>query len=460
MTYRSRRQSGRGRGKRFLLITLLLMITGGGVGAFVLFFEGHTPTAQFEDASDFIGKKSRIGYKVEDRGSGISSINVTASQDGIVVPIHTLNFPRTTYKGTVGPLIENQTIDIDPKKIGFKDGPMTLTLEAADFSMRGWFTGNRVTITKEVTIDTVAPKIHLLHGEKYLSNGGTGIAIYKVTDKEATHGVEINGHFNAGYLLDSGRDDTFISYFALPYNAESIESIQVVAKDKAGNRSVFPFSTQFKPAKQRSDVINVGNNFLNKKIPEFQQYYPEMQGEHIDKYLYANSVVRKNNNEKIHNLCQNPAKTRYWKGQFKRMAGSSRAGFADHRTYKYLGEPIDHQVHLGMDIASTRRAEVRAANDGIVVFGDYLGIYGNMVLIDHGQGVFSLYSHLSQINVHPGDTVSQETVIGLTGTTGMAGGDHLHFSMLINGIFVTPKEWWDQHWIDVTIEEPIVDSKF
>jgi murein DD-endopeptidase MepM/ murein hydrolase activator NlpD len=112
-----------------------------------------------------------------------------------------------------------------------------------------------------------------------------------------------------------------------------------------------------------------------------------------------------------------------------------------------------------MDIASTSKADVRAANRGQVVFADYLGIYGNMVLVDHGQGVFSLYSHLSKINVGPGDMVDQQTVLGLTGTTGMAGGDHLHFSMLVNGVFVTPKEWWDQHWIDVTIQQPITEAK-
>ncbi len=151
---------------------------------------------------------------------------------------------------------------------------------------------------------------------------------------------------------------------------------------------------------------------------------------------------------------------RLWEGKFLRMAGSSRAGFADYRTYFYKSKAIDNQVHLGMDIASTRRAEVKAANRGEVIFADYLGIYGNMVMLDHGQGVFSLYSHLSEINVAPGDKVKQKAVLGLTGTTGMAGGDHLHFSMLVNGIFVMPKEWWDQHWIDVTIAEPITDSKF
>lgn len=457
MTLRRRRQP---RGKRYLLITLLLILLVGGVGGFVLFFEGNIPLADFNQTGDFIGKKGNIKYNVTDKGSGIHNISVTASQTGVQKTIHSISFPRTSYNGAVGPLSDSQSITFDPIKMGFKDGPMTVSLTVSDFSFRGWFQGNKVTVTKEVTIDTIAPKIHLLHGEKYLSPGGTGIAIYKVKDKDATHGVEINGHFNAGSPLDASRDDTFISYFALPYDAEDIENLKITAVDKAGNSSVFPFSTTFKQAKQKNDIINVGDGFLNKKIPEFQQYYPEMQGEYIDKYLYANSDVRKQNNAKIFELCNAPSQERLWSGKFSRMAGSSRAGFADHRTYKYKGKAVDYQVHLGMDIASTRRADVKSANKGIVKFSDYLGIYGNMVLVDHGQGVFSLYSHLSQINVNPGDNVDKNTVLGLTGTTGMAGGDHLHFSMLVHGIFVTPKEWWDQHWIEVTIEEPITDSKF
>ena len=457
MALRKKRQP---RGKRFLLITLLLLLIAGGVGGFVLFFEGNIPVADFKKTSDYIGKKGIISFQVTDKGSGIHDIMVTASQEGLVKTIHSISFPRTSYNGAVGPLTDSQSIAFDPIKMGFKDGPMTVSITVSDFSFRGWFQGNKATVTKKVTIDTIAPKIHLLHGEKYLSSGGSGIAIYKVKDKEATHGVEINGNFNPGFLLDTARDDTFISYFALPYDAEDIENLKIVAVDKAGNSSVFPFSTTFKHAKQNEDTINIGDGFLNKKIPEFQQYYPEMHGEFIDKYLYANSNVRKQNNGKIHDLCKNPNPERLWTGQFLRMAGSSRAGFADHRTYKYKGNAVDHQVHLGMDIASTKRADVKSANNGVVIFADYLGIYGNMVLIDHGQGVFSLYSHLSQINVNPGDSVDQKTVLGLTGTTGMAGGDHLHFSMLIHGIFVTPKEWWDQHWIEVTIEEPITDSKF
>ncbi|NNK93205.1 MAG: M23 family metallopeptidase, partial [Desulfobacterales bacterium] len=197
-----------------------------------------------------------------------------------------------------------------------------------------------------------------------------------------------------------------------------------------------------------------------KKIPEFEQYYPKMSGELIDKYLYTNNIVRQENNKKISDLCKNPHPERLWNDRFLRMPGSSRAGYADHRTYYYQSQSIDKQVHLGIDIASTKNADVKASARGIVVYADYLGIYGNMVLLDHGHGVFSLYSHLSQINVSPQDALEQGVVLGLTGTSGMAGGDHLHFSILVNGIFVTPKEWWDQHWLDVTIEEPLVDSRF
>jgi murein DD-endopeptidase MepM/ murein hydrolase activator NlpD len=108
-----------------------------------------------------------------------------------------------------------------------------------------------------------------------------------------------------------------------------------------------------------------------------------------------------------------------------------------------------------VDIASTARAEIRAANRGKVVFAQYLGIYGNVVIIDHGQGIASLYSHLSSIETSVGTLVEKDQPIGRSGTSGMAGGDHLHFSMLIHGIFVTPIEWWDQNWINVTIKSAL-----
>ncbi len=448
------------KGSHFILTSFFFILLIAGAAIFILFFEGGKPVININQPTDYIGKSGEIAYVVSDTQSGIHTITVWGIQGDVTKMLHSEIFPRTKYTGAVGPLKVNRSITVAVENEGFHDGPMTIMIEANDFSMRGWFTGNKAVTKKQVIVDTVPPKIQILHSEHYISAGGTGIAVYRLSDKDIRHGVELNGKFNPGFPLNDGRDDTYISYFGLPYDAEKIETSDIIATDMAGNETSIPFSPVYTHAIQKHDTITISDGFLDKKIPEFQQYYPDMQGKAIDKYLYANTTIRKQNNQKISDLCNKPQPKRYWKGRFLRMPGSARAGYADHRTYYYNGKAIDQEVHLGMDIASTARAEARAANNGKVVYADYLGIYGNMVMIDHGQGVFSLYSHLSQINVAPGEMVKQNSVIGLTGTTGMAGGDHLHFSMLINGIFVTPKEWWDPHWITVTIEEPITDSKF
>lgn len=458
MAFINRRQNSKS--KRFFLTAFILLAVIAGGACFYLFFEGEKPQANLADTGDFLGRNGVVKYVATDKVSGLKTITITAEQGGITKLLFEKVNPRSKYINPVGPTEKSAQISFDAIQEGFKDGPMLLTVEVTDFSLRDWLRGNKAVVTKEVTIDTSPPKIQVLHTERYLSPGGSGIAIYKLSDSTSTHGVYVNGKQHQGFLVGDGRDDTYISYFALPYNADKFDELNITAIDKAKNKAVVPFSTVLKKIRFKRDTINVGDGFLGRKIPEFQQYYPDMQGDYLEKYLYANSTIRKQNNKKISDLCASTSPRRLWNGHFLRMAGSSRAGFADHRTYRYRGKEVDNQVHLGMDIASTRRAEVKAANKGKVVFCDYLGIYGNMILLDHGQGVFSLYSHLSQINVARDETVEQGAVIGLTGTTGMAGGDHLHFSMLVNGVFVTPKEWWDKQWISVTIEEPIIDSKF
>jgi murein DD-endopeptidase MepM/ murein hydrolase activator NlpD len=453
-------RSKKSRGKSFVFTSLLVILTVVAVGGFVLFFEGDKPVVSLEGTGEYLGRTGQISLAAVDTSSGIKSITVWAEQKDVKKALFTVVNPRTRYTGAVGPREVRENISIDTAKEGFADGELKITVEVRDFSFRGWFQGNRTVITKTVMVDTVPPHIQILHSEKYIIPGGSGIAIYRLTGADSRHGVVLNDYFNPGFLVGDGREDVFICYFGVPYNTEKINDLYLLATDKAGNSSKVAFTVNLQAPQQKKDDINVSDGFLEAKIPEFQQHYPEMSGENIDKYLIANSTVRDENNKKISQLCANPDPKRYWQGSFNRMPGSPRAGFADHRSYFYKGQLIDKQVHLGVDIASTQHAEVRAANKGRVIYAAYLGIYGNMVMVDHGQGVFSLYSHLSQITVSVDTMVDQATVIGLTGTTGMAGGDHLHFSMVVNGVFVTPKEWWDKHWISVTIEEPLVDSKF
>ena len=137
-----------------------------------------------------------------------------------------------------------------------------------------------------------------------------------------------------------------------------------------------------------------------------------------------------------------------WSRPFLQQPNSTvESNFADVRNYFYQGKQIDQQVHLGYDLAITQHVGVMAANDGRVVYAAPLGIYGNCIVLDHGYGLQSIYGHLSEIAVHEGDMVKRGQVMGKSGQTGLAGGDHIHFSMQLDGVQIDPKEWWDAHWI-------------
>jgi murein DD-endopeptidase MepM/ murein hydrolase activator NlpD len=294
-----------------------------------------------------------------------------------------------------------------------------------------------------------------------VSPGGSGMVVYKIDDTVAKHGLTVNGHFNPGFPVSDEQNDRYIAFFGLPFDTENIDKAVVNATDMAGNAGDAAFGMILKKKNFKQDQINISDNFLNLKIPEFAHEYPQLSGSLVDKFVYVNSRIREENYQAIVAATANPSPLRLWQGPFERMARSSRmAGFAEYRTYYYNNDEIDKQVHLGIDLASTKRAEVKAANRGNVAFADYLGIYGNTIILDHGQGIFSLYSHLSEIGVAVGELKEKGATIGLSGTSGMAGGDHLHFSILVNGIFVTPVEWWDQQWLQLNIDDILDGSKW
>jgi murein DD-endopeptidase MepM/ murein hydrolase activator NlpD len=187
-------------------------------------------------------------------------------------------------------------------------------------------------------------------------------------------------------------------------------------------------------------------------VPPILQNSPELAvadpGNYLDAYLAINRELRRMNNETISRLALETSPEILWRGPFKQLINTAvEAGFADQRTYVYNGSDVDHQTHLGFDLASTAAAPVLAANRGRVVHAGWLGIYGNCVILDHGMGLQSLYAHLSSISVSQGQLVESEAELGRSGATGLAGGDHLHFTMLQSGNAITPIDWWSAQWV-------------
>jgi murein DD-endopeptidase MepM/ murein hydrolase activator NlpD len=199
-------------------------------------------------------------------------------------------------------------------------------------------------------------------------------------------------------------------------------------------------------------------------VPAIGSHTPDLpvstSGEDLlTSFLRINGDLRRKNAETLAALARKSAPEMLWKDNFQQLGNSQvEAKFADHRTYVYQGKEVDQQVHLGFDLAVTANVPVVAAQRGVVVHADYLGIYGNCVVIDHGLGVQSLYGHLSSMDVKPGDRVEKGQTIGRSGMTGLAGGDHLHFTMMVNGRPVNPVEWWDTKWMQDRVLRKITEA--
>jgi murein DD-endopeptidase MepM/ murein hydrolase activator NlpD len=228
-----------------------------------------------------------------------------------------------------------------------------------------------------------------------------------------------------------------------------------MARDQAGNETVNGIPALIMKRKFRSDTMILSDTFLGQKMPEFQASVPLLRGKTpLETFTYVNTQLRADNFQTILSVCKKTEARQLWQDTFLRMKNAApMALFGDRRTYLYAGKPVGDSVHTGVDLASLAHASIEAANAGIVRFTGELGIYGNAIIIDHGLGLASLYGHMSALSVRPDQAVKRGEVIGTSGLSGLAGGDHLHFSILVNGQFVDPREWWDPHWIEDNVRK-------
>lgn len=434
-----------------MFIPVIVLITVAVV--LVSFYEREVSQVRVLTDIERVGAVKDVELLLTDGKSGLRSVQIHLIQGAKKIAVFEEEYARQGLLKNSGPEQAEVKIKLEPATLKFSDGAAELLVTVRDYSWWGWMEGNLATVSFPVELDTKPPLLYIADSPRYIIQGGAGIVTYSLNEEVVEHGVLINETFHPGFPLPHKGEDVYGAIIGLEFDMERIEKSVAMAVDLAGNSIAKPFGMIMRKRTPKRDRINVSDSFLDRKLPEFINYYPELQGkEPLAQYLEVNNRVRQENNKIIGEVCSKSKPERLWEGRFQRMARSERrAGFAEHRTYYYGANGVDNQVHLGIDLAATRKAKVKAANNGEVVYAAYLGIYGEMVIIDHGLGVFSLYSHLSQINVAVGDAVTKDTVIALSGTSGMAGGDHLHFSMLINGVFVDPLEWWDKQWLNLNI---------
>jgi len=440
-----------------ILVVLVLVAALFVGGAWVYAGRGGAPAIAFQKPERFVGQTGTLDVTVTGVPGPLSQLDAVLEQGGQAVPLFSLARPGDgTLKQESAERVR-LTRGIGKVDVpALKAGEARITVTAA----RRGFLGLRTlqaSASKTVQVRLEPPRVGVISTHHFVNLGGAEAVVYRATPADVSSGVRVGDIVYPGFPLAGAgvaADPALrIAFFALLYDQDLNTPMSVFAKDEAGNLATATLDAKVFPKPFRRSRIDVPPQFLQRVVPAILQNTPDFKvddpNDLVQAFLRINGDLRRKNADQIASLAQKTSPEILWRGAFQQLGNSQvESLFADHRTYFHEGKEIDQQVHLGFDLAVTSAVPIAAANRGRVLYADYLGIYGNCVILDHGMGVQSLYAHLSSIDVKPGDNVDKGQIVGRSGMTGLAGGDHLHFSMLVAGHPVNAVEWWDAHWIE------------
>ncbi|GMT47289.1 MAG: hypothetical protein IEMM0007_0855 [bacterium] len=390
------------------------------------------PVVEGIDAFKFLPADKTITIQ----GKNLKSIEVSVTQD-----MKSVDLLRDKPAG----MEKTYILQIKPKTLGLRDGPAVVTVQAKSGILK------KVEYKIDAVIDTVAPKLRVVNAPSVVYPGMGTVALLRAEGADSVFVRIDDGEPFKAYKTSDGSGGDYVVFFPVPFDIKNKAVFYAVARDHAGNETVRTLPTKVKKKTFRRSSIRISDDFIKRVV------YPLFNGtdlppDPVSAFLKVNEEWRARDVKKLAAIGRKSAPRMLWKGRFLQLRNSKvMASYGDRRVYLYKGKPISRSVHLGYDLASVSNAPVEAANSGIVRFAGDLGIYGNAVVIDHGFGLMSLYGHLSEILVKDGQSVKKGELIAKTGSTGLAGGDHLHFGILVQGIEVSPLYWWDSRWIKANV---------
>ncbi len=416
-----------------------------------LFFTGKVPSVEISTGAAAIGRQTPFQVVVSESRRGLTSVKAELIQeDHSVTLIDKIYAPGSQLL----PWGKKTTSDTLSGTAGLQEMPQlregTAILRVTAGRASTWLRHPAPGIS-EIALPVMLkpPSLEVTSTHIYVSQGGCELVTYRIGETARRDGVQSGAWWFPGYPLPGGDDRERFALFAAPYDM-SVPDIRLVAADDAGNVAEKEFLDRFQGASFKKDTLNINDAFIGRVVPDILGHSPEIQdlGDPLSNYLAVNRELRRMNAEAVRALAEKSAARFLWSRPFRMLPnGKVMATFGEKRTYRYDNETVDSQTHLGYDLASIQRAEIPSPNSGVVLFSGFLGIYGNAVVIDHGYGLMSILGHMSSINVAEGQEIDRGAVIGRTGATGLAGGDHLHYGILLQGLPVNPVEWSDSHWI-------------
>lgn len=133
------------------------------------------------------------------------------------------------------------------------------------------------------------------------------------------------------------------------------------------------------------------------------------------------------------------SQTQLWEGSFMEPVKGPIIG--EFGLKRLRNQKIEAGYHKGLDVRAAEGKPIAAPNNGVVMLSSSFIAHGKTVMLNHGQGVMSIYLHMSKLLVHPGQKVKKGDTIGLIGATGLATAPHLHWQVYVHGIPVDPDQW-------------------
>ena len=441
-----------------LLLSLILVVVVVGIAYLYLSpaFEQNKPTIESKQ-SIYWNLKSKVQIKIKD-DTGIKYYKITF-KDGSKNIVLAQKVMDSSQKEII--------LDIEPPKLDmfYKGQDTILEVEVVDNSKWNFLEGNKIIEKINVMIDTKKPIANVISNSRYIQRGGSGVVIVKVQDDNLEDAYISFNDTKKFKLIPFYKENYYIALIAWPMDISTFSRVNLMVIDKAENKTItkVPFYIQKKIVKQ--DNIQLTEKFIkNVSANVLEQSFEPVPEDMKEIFVYSNTVLRDKNIQTIEqSVTKNASIDRvdsFDINAFKRLRGSKTvAGYGDKRHYYLNGEKINEAWHLGIDWASVKKAPVRTSNEGKVIFKNYLGLYGNTIIIDHGMGLSTLYAHTSSQHVEVGENISKHKKIANTGSTGAVFGDHLHFGVLIQGVEVNPIEWMDNNWIKVRITDVIEKAK-
>ena len=421
-----------------LVLVLLVVVVVVGAG----FVMSKSPSVRLEPAVKSIGVETPVKVVVESP-HGVKEVHAVLEQNGKRYDVYHSSEPskRWSLFGRKDEGRRELTIPVGKKEApDLQEGPARLLVDvtANDFAAKSASTASDVQVTLS------PPTVSADGFQHYVNQGGMELVTFNVGGSWNDAGVRVGKYtFRSWPMPGSSNQNQRFSMFAFPWDVAPDVVPVVYARNAAGTEATARFWLKVFPKQFRSRDQNLDDRLLTKVANELD---PGGTGTLVERFIRVNSELRKKNNQELADLRFKTEPKILWHGPFYRL-GKVESFFADQRTYFYNGKKVDQQMHLGFDLSDVQASPVKAANSGRVVHAGPLGIYGNCIVLDHGYALQSIYGHMRQIDVKPGDMVQKEQVMGKSGDTGLAGGDHVHFSMQIDGVQINPIEWWDEHWI-------------